>query len=186
MKMLVPETYLIGLIGLLLVISVLVGRQVLKVRNEEIKMINLEKEGAGSSKEASKLYELASVQLQKRLYPQAASTLRKALKQLSKEEPAEAKALIENALGFSLAAQDDFSTAVKHYRSALQSKPDYPVALNNLAFAQERLKQISEAKQLYQQVLRIDPKNKTAMKQMKRLEKAQEDNISKPVNQQGF
>ncbi len=185
MKILVPETYLIGLIGLLVIVAVLVGRQVLRVRNEEIKMINLEKEGAGSSKEASKLYELASVQLEKRLYPQATSTLRKALKRLS-DEPAEAKALIENALGFALAAQDDFSAAVKHYRSALQAKPDYPVALNNLAFAQERLKQTSEATQLYQQVLRIDPKNKTALKQIKRLAKTETKNSSESLDTKGF
>ena len=185
MKILVPETYLMGLIGLLLIVSVLVGRQVLRVRNEEIKMINLEKEGAGTSKEASKLYELASVQLQKRLYPQAASTLRKALKQLA-GQPDEAKALIENALGFALAAQDDFTTAVKHYRSALQAKPEYPVALNNLAFAQERLSQKSEATQLYRQVLRMDPKNKTALKQIRRLEKTENNDETKPLNQEGF
>ena len=183
MNFLGPQTYLFGLIGLLAVVSILVGRQVLKVRRDEITLINLEKGGAASSNEASKLYELASVQLKKRLYPQAVSSLRKALKHVS-TEPEEAKALIENALGFALAAQDNFEAAVKHYRSALQSKSDYPVALNNLAFAQERLKQPNEALQIYQEVLKIDPENKTAQKQMQRLKNSKSE--SEFIDNKGF
>ena len=110
------QTYLIGLIGLLAIVAVIVGSQVFKTQRDERALIRLEKSGAGSSKEASKLYELASVQLRKRLYPQAIASLRKALKQLT-GEPDEAKALIENALGFALAAQTDYSSAVSHYQS---------------------------------------------------------------------
>ena len=100
------QTYLIGLISLLAIVAVVVGIQVIRVRRDEQALIRLEKSGAASSKEASDLYELASVQLRKRLYPQAIANLRKALKQLV-GEPDEAKALIENALGFALAAQKD-------------------------------------------------------------------------------
>ncbi len=185
MNILVPQTYLIGLIALLTVVAVLVGSQLLRVRRDEINLIKLEKADASSSAEASKLYELASVQLRKRLYPQAVSTLRKARKHLS-GEPDEAKALIENALGFALAAQSDFASAVKHYRTAIESKEDYPVALNNLAFAQERLKETSEALQLYKKVLKLDPKNKTALKQIKRLEKAGAKDSPEISDTQGF
>ena len=183
MNLLLPQAYLIGLVGLLAIIAILVGRQVLKVRSDEYKLIQLEKGKAADSKEPSNLYELASVQLRKRLYPQATTTLREALKNL-KEEPNEAKALIENALGFSLAAQDDFISASKHYRSALKAKEDYPVAMNNLAFAQERLNETEQAKDLYQKVLALDPNNKTALKQLKKLE-TQGINASKD-NQKGF
>ena len=144
MNLLLPQAYLIGLVGLLAIIAILVGRQVLKVRSDEYKLIKLEKNKTATSKEASNLYELASVQLRKRLYPQATTTLREALKNLS-EEPDEAKALIENALGFALAAQDDFEGAIKHYEAALKAKDDYPVALNNLAFAKSRLMKNSDA-----------------------------------------
>ena len=54
------------------------------------------------------------------------------------QEPDEAKALIQNALGFALAAQKDYEGAVRHYKLALRAKKDYPVALNNLAFAQDK------------------------------------------------
>ena len=170
MDTLLPKAYLFGLTGLLLIVAFLVGRQVLKVRRDEVSLVKLEKGGANASKDSAALYELASVQLRKRLYPQAATTLRKALKRLD-NEPGEAKALIENALGFSLAAQEDFSSAISHYKAAIKAKSDYPVAINNLAFAKQRLNQEDEAKELYKEVLNIDPRNKTATRQIKQLEK---------------
>ena len=185
MDTLLPKAYLFGLTGLLLIVAVLVGRQLLKVRRDEVELIKLEKGGANSSKDAAELYELASVQLRKRLYPQATTTLRKALKRLE-NEPSEAKALIENALGFALAAQDDFDTAVSHYRTALKAKPDYPVALNNLAFAKERLKEESEALELYKKVLIIDPKNKTAKRQLQQLENRNKGKLQNEKNNLGF
>ncbi len=168
MNILQPETYLIGLIGLLVIVAILVGRQLLRVRRDEANLIRLEKGGASSSKNAAELYELGSVQLKKRLYPQATSTLKQAVKRLA-GEPEEATAVIENALGFALAAQDDFQNAVNHYQRALKAKPNYPVAMNNLAFAKIRLNQPQEASTLYEEVLLLDPKNKTAIKQLKKI-----------------
>ena len=167
---LLPQTYLLGLIGLLAIVAVVVGRQLLRVRRDELNLIELEQAGAAASKDAGQLYELASVQLRKRLYPQATANLRQALKRLS-GEPDEAKALVENALGFALAAQKDFDGAVKHYKAAINAKGDYPVALNNLAFAQERLLQPEEAAELYRKVLGLEPDNSTAKKRLKRIER---------------
>ena len=185
MDTILPQAYLIGLTGLLVIVAVLVGRQLLKVRREEANLIKLEKGGASASKDASELYELASVQLRKRLYPQATTTLRKALKRLD-QEPNEAKALIENALGFALAAQDDFEAAVGHYRTALKAKSDYPVALNNLAFAKQRLSQYEEASKLYEEVLNIDPKNKTANKQLQEIRRKAKNKSQNIENGIGF
>ncbi len=169
MDILVPQTYLLGLIALLTIVAVLVGRQLLRVRRDEMALIRLEQDGAAASRDAGQLYELASVQLRKRLYPQAITTLRQALKRLA-GEPDEARALVENALGFALAAQKDFDGAVKHYKAALQAKPDYPVALNNLAFARERLLDLDEAAELYRQSLKLEPSNPTASRRLKRIE----------------
>ena len=165
-----PQTYLIGLCLLLSVIAILVGRQLWKVRRDELKLIKLEKEESSTTEDSAKMYELASVQLKKRLYPQATSTLKQALKKLD-GEPEEAKALIENALGFALAAQNDFKSAVIHYKKAISAKSEYPVALNNLGFAYQRLLKEDEAYKNYQEVLKLDPKNKTAISQIKRLER---------------
>ena len=167
---LLPQTYLLGLVGLLAIVAVVVGRQLFQVRRDEIKLIELEKSGISGSREASELYELASVQLRKRLYPQATATLKQAVKRLS-QEPDEARALIENALGFSLAAQKEYAAAVIHYKKALRAKSDYPIALNNLAFAQEKLLNEEDAVKLCRRTLEIDPNNSTAKKRLKRLEK---------------
>ena len=173
-----PQTYLIGLCFLLVIIAILVGRQLYKVRKDEMKLIKLEKEDSNTKEDSAKMYELASVQLKKRLYPQATTTLKEALKKLD-GEPQEAKALIENALGFALAAQNDFKSAVIHYKKALTAKSEYPVALNNLGFAYQRLLKEDEAYKNYQEVLKLDPKNKTAISQIKRLERI----IGKDKNQ---
>lgn len=184
MNSFLPQTYLLGLIGLLAIVAVLAGRQLLRVRRDERELIRLEQADAGSSKDAGDLYELASVQLRKRLYPQATATLQQAVKRLNKE-PQEARALVQNALGFSLAAQKDFSGAVRHYKSALQAKADYPVALNNLAFAQERLLNRDEARDLYKKVLELEPSNATARNRLKRLERAmQRQKTSRSISSQ--
>ena len=103
---LLPQTYLLGLVGLLAVVAVLAGRQVLRVRGDEIKLIELERAGARQSSQAADLYELASVQLRKRLYPQATATLKQAVTPESGTR--RSQGLIQNALGFALAAQKDY------------------------------------------------------------------------------
>ena len=180
-----PQTYLIGLCLLLVIIAFLVGRQLFKVRKDEMKLIKLEKEDSKTNEDSAKMYELASVQLKKRLYPQATTTLKQALKKLD-GEPQEAKALIENALGFALAAQNDFKSAVIHYKKALTAKSEYPVALNNLGFAYQRLLKEDEAYKNYQEVLKLDPNNKTAISQIKRLERIIGKDKDQLLNKKGF
>jgi len=171
---LLPQAYLIGLIVLLGGASVVVGRQILRVRRDEALMARL---GGGrtpksNAQDAVQLYELASVQLRKRLYGQASDTLKQALKQADAEAvPAEGRALIENAMGFALAAQEKYPAAIRHYRSALKAKPDYPVALNNLAFALEKQNRPDEARDLYVQVLALEADNNTARKRLRLLER---------------
>lgn len=172
MDSLLPQTYLIGLVALLGVAAVAVGRQIWRVRGDELTLARLERQGADQPRDAAGLYELASAQLRKRLYGQAVDTLRQGLKRAqADQEPAEAVALLQNALGFALAAQGQFKTAVKHYRQALQSKADYPVALNNLAFALEKQLKTEEAAETYRQALDLDPSNRTAHKRLARLER---------------
>jgi Flp pilus assembly protein TadD len=174
MANLLPDAYLLGLIGLLSIAAVAVARQILRVRGDELILSRLGgKDKAGDSpSDAASLYELASVQLRKRLYGQATDTLKAALKQSDGEEvPAEALALMENAMGFALAAQNKYAAAVRHYRSAVKAKPNYPVALNNLAFALEKQDKSEEARLTYNQVLELEPGNKTATRRLKSLER---------------
>ncbi|WP_269621997.1 hypothetical protein [Prochlorococcus marinus] len=180
-----PQTYLIILTSLLVILVIVVGRQFLKVRGDEIKLAKLEKSDAIKSNQSKDLYELGSAQLNKRLYPQATNTLKKALKNLN-DEPDEAKAIIENALGFSLSAQDKFLEAVKHYENAIKCKVKYSVAINNLAFAKLKLLKENEAYNLYQEVLTFDPNNKTANKQIKKINKRNPKNFQIDNENKGF
>ena len=100
-----PQAYLLGLIVLLGVVAVVVGRHVWRVRKQEGQLASFEKRCQETNADAASLYELGSVQLDKRLFAQAASSLKRAAK-LSASEPAEARALIQNALGFSLAREN--------------------------------------------------------------------------------
>ena len=171
---LLPNAYLLGLIGLLAIAAVVVARQIFKVRGDEVILSRLggTTKADGSLQDAANLYELASVQLRKRLYGQATDSLKAALKQSEAEgSPAEAVALMQNALGFALAAQTKYPAAIRHYRSALKAKPNYPVALNNLAFALEKQGKEQEARQSYDQTLALDPGNKTALKRLKALDR---------------
>lgn len=174
MNELLPQAYLIGLIVLLSGAAVVVARQIWRVRRDELTLARLgnpEGQAAGSG-DAGALYELSSVQLRKRLYGQAADNLRKALKLAeASKEPAEALALIQNALGFALAAQAKYPAAIRHYRAALKSKTDYPVALNNLAYALEKQGKEEEARASYEQVLSLEPENRTARKRLRTLER---------------
>ena len=170
MEPLLPQAYLIGLIVLLGAAAVLVGRQIWRVRRDEVALARLEADGAGQSQSAATLYELASVQLRKRLYGQAADNLKLAVKRAeAAKEPPEARAVIQNALGFALAAQNNYKAAIRHYRIALDAKADYPVAINNLAYALEKQQNLEEARTSYQRTLELDPGNKTASKRLKRL-----------------
>ncbi|MEY3749656.1 MAG: hypothetical protein RLZZ11_1254 [Cyanobacteriota bacterium] len=165
-----PQAYLIGLLVILGSAAVLVARQLLRVRRDEAALMRLETASKTGPQTAADLYELASVQLRKRLYGQAIDTLKLASKTAA-SEPAEAQALIENALGFALAAQSNYNAAIKHYRAALRAKADYPVALNNLAYALEKQQKPEEAKENYLKVLELDSSNGTARKRLKRLER---------------
>ena len=179
------QSYLLILFFLLTIISIFVFRQFLKTRNEEISLVKYEQKGIDSLETASELYEFGSIQIKKRLYSQATQTFLKAMKN-SNDEPDEGKAIIENALGFTYAAQKDFKKAIKHYKSALLILPEYTVALNNLASAQQSLLDYEKALLTYKKVLNIDPKNRTAIKKTKELNKRNKYEPFKEVNNRGF
>ncbi|MCY3536611.1 MAG: tetratricopeptide repeat protein [Synechococcus sp. SB0662_bin_45] len=166
-----PSLYLAGLVVLLAILSVVIGIQVWKVRRDEATLQRLQQQLRDGKADPVKLYELGSVQLRKRLFPQAVATLNKAA-QGAGQEPSEGQALIHNALGYALAAQKQYAQAVRHYRKALEAKPDYPVALNNLGHALERRQQRQEAAKAYAQTLALDAGNAIAKRRLQRLEKA--------------
>ena len=179
------QSYLIILFVILIIISIFVFRQFFKTRNEELNLVKFEQKGLDSLSKASELYEFGSIQIKKRLYSEATKTLLKAI-EFSENEPKEAKAIIENALGFSYAAQNEFKKAIKHYTYAIKLLPEYIVALNNLGSAQQKLLENDLAYETFKKVLIIDPNNKTALKKSKELEKRNNYKPYKGIKDKGF
>ena len=179
------QSYLIILFVILVIISVFVFRQFLKTRREELNLVKFEQKGLNALTKSSELYEFGSIQIKKRLYKDATQTFLKAI-EYYENEPTEAKAIIENALGFSYAAQKEFKKAIKRYNLAIKYLPEYTVALNNLASAQQRLLEYDLAYATYKKVLVIDPNNKTAIKNSKELEKRNNYTPYKGIKDKGF
>ena len=179
------QSYLVILFVVLIIIATFVFRQFLKTRKEELNLVKYEQKGLDSLTKASELYEFGSIQIKKRLYTEATKTFLKAVKNYQ-DEPNEAKAIIDNALGFSYAAQNEFKQAIKYYNSAIKSLPEYPIALNNLASAHQRLLEYELAYETYKKVLAIDPNNKTAIKKSRELEKRNDYKPYKGIKNKGF
>ena len=179
------QSYLIILFVVLIIISIFVFKQFFRTRREELNLVKFEQKGLDSLSKASELYEYGSIQIKKRLYTEATKTFLKAV-EYYENEPNEAKAIIENALGFAYAAQNEFKKAIKHYNSAIKSFPEYTTALNNLASAQQRLLEYELAYATYKKVLIIDPNNKTAIKNSKELEIRNNYNPYKGIKDKGF
>ncbi len=165
-----PIIYLSVLIVLLGGTSFFVIKQVIKTRNSEVRMLDLQTKLSKGKGTAYDYYQFGSMLLEKKLFGQAATELQKTLKAKDLEE-GEPKALVLNALGYTYAAQNQYDIAIRHYKDALKLKPDYVVALNNLGFAYERKQLTIPALQAYEQALELEPKNATAQKRANSLRK---------------
>ena len=165
-----PLIYLIVLIALLAGASFFVVRQVIKTRNSEVKLLDLQVKISKGKASSYDYYQLGSLLLDKKLFAQASRELQKALK--SKDlESGEPAALVYNALGYAYAAQEQYDLAIRHYKDALKQKPDYVTALNNLGFSYERKQLTTQALQAYEQALELAPDNTTAQKRAESMRK---------------
>ena len=183
-------------LGIFLVLVCLAGwfvfRQVLKTRKSELTITKLESKFKKEVGTVEEYYELGSIYLRKKLYVQAVSQLKKALKAAESEMGAlpsadttededadtsennpimEPLAPLYNALGYAYFGQEQFDLAIRNYKEALKCKADYLVAMNNLGHAYERKKLMKQALETYDEVLSQDPKNDTAKRRSRSLRK---------------
>lgn len=170
MELELPLVYLSVLIALLGGTSFFVIRQVIKTRNSEVKLVDLQAKLSKGKGDAYDHYQLGSILLDKKLFGQASKEFQKALKSKDLEE-GEPKALVCNALGYAYAAQEQYDLAIRHYKEALKNKEDYVTALNNLGFAYERKQLTVPALQAYEQALELEPANTTAKKRAESMRK---------------
>ena len=164
------SVYLIILLGLLGVAAFFIFRQIVKTRKVEKNLSALQDKLSQSKGSTQEYFEMGSIMLSKKLYSQASALLLKALKRADKEGETEI-APIFNALGYAYFAQEQYDLAIKQYREALEQKPDYVTALNNLGHAYEKKNLTKPALEAYEQVLKLDEKNSTAKKRSESLKK---------------
>ncbi len=166
--------YLVVYLGILLVLlsvaAFFVVRQVWITRRTEVTLSDLQTKLTKEKGTALEYYELGSLLLDKKLYAQASVYLKKALKGLSDEE-AENAVLVHNALGYSYFAQDQFDLAIRQYNEALNIRPDYVTALNNLGHTYERKQLMPQALETYEKSLATEPTNETAKRRADSLRK---------------
>ncbi len=170
MELDLPLIYLSALIILLGGASFLVVRQVIKTRNSEVKLVELQSKFSKGQGTSYDHYQLGSILLGKKLFSQASKEFQKALKANDLQE-GEPKALVCNALGYAYAAQEQYDLAIRHYKEALKQKQGYVTALNNLGFAYEGKQLTIQALQAYEQALEIEPKNSIASKRAESMRK---------------
>lgn len=165
-----PIVYISALLVILILAAIYILREVIKTRRQENTFSRLQKKLRQEKGTAEEYYQLGSLYLDKKLFVQSLSLLKKALK-ADKELPSENQALIHNAMGYAYFAQEQYDIAIREYKEALKLYPEYVIALNNLGNVYEKKQMIVKAVETYKQVLEYEPENKTASQRVKTLEK---------------
>jgi tetratricopeptide (TPR) repeat protein len=159
----VQLVYLTTLLGFLVVGAYFVVRQVLFKREMEEAAKVLGERVRNQEATAEDYYELGVILLRKKLFTQANSNLKKALKDWDEDEgDEEVLAQVYNALGYSYFNLDRVEDAIKQYTKAVELQPGYLTAWNNLGDVLEKQKRYGEALSAYQEVLGLDPGNTVA------------------------
>lgn len=159
--------YLTAFLLLLGVAAVFILRQILKTRKIESTLTRLERKLKNERGTVQEYYELGSIYLEKKMFSQANLMLKKALK-ADGANPIE-MAPVYNALGYAYFGQEQYDMAIRQYKEAIKIEPEYVMAMNNLGHAYEQKKLTSQALDIYEQVLALDPKNETAKRRSESL-----------------
>jgi tetratricopeptide (TPR) repeat protein len=104
------------------------------------------------------------------LFDQAILQFRYAL-QIWKNEDIEGISNLYNTIGFTYAETEQYELAIYYYQEALKNDENYTVAMNNLGYAYEKQRMISEAIQTYKRVVAKEPMNETAVSRIQVLKR---------------
>jgi len=165
-----PVIYISALLAILVFAAIYILREVIRTRKEESVFSRLQKKLKQEKGTAEEYYELGSLYLDKKLFVQSLSLLKKALK-VEKGLPEQNQALIHNAMGYAYFAQEQYDISIREYKEALKLYPEYVIARNNLGNVYEKRQMIIKALETYKSALEFDPENETAKLRVKSLEK---------------
>ncbi|NJL97484.1 MAG: tetratricopeptide repeat protein [Synechococcaceae cyanobacterium SM2_3_2] len=161
-----PLIYLSALALILSVVGWFVFREIRRTRRQEEIINRLQGRLTKEKGSPQEHYELGSVYLEKRLYMQAATQLKRSLEVAGETIPPAC-----NALGFVYFCQGQYDLAIRYYKDALDADPDYVTAWNNLGHAYEKKNLVSPGLEAYESALKVDPTNSLARRRADSLRK---------------
>jgi tetratricopeptide (TPR) repeat protein len=161
MDNILPLIYLLVLLGSLSVVTVIIGKEVIKKRQIELQLAELQNKIRTKECTYEDYYNLGKIYLSKKLFDQAIIQFRYALK-LWDFDDTQGLANLYNTVGFTYAETEQYEIAIYYYQEAIKYIKNYVAALNNLGFAYEKKQLINEAINIYKEVIDYDSENEIA------------------------
>ena len=170
MNTLLPTIYLLILFVSLCILLVFLFIQILRKKEIEIELSQLQKKNRSGSATPSEQYSLGVIYLSKKLFDQAIVQFSSALKNWDRLDT-EGLATLYNTIGFTYFESGQYDVSIYYYKEAINLNSNYSIALNNLAYSYEKKKMLQEAIRTYSKVLAFDENNKTASEKLLSLQK---------------
>jgi tetratricopeptide (TPR) repeat protein len=161
MSSILPIVYLLILFICLVVLLLFLSKQILKKKELEKELSELQKKLRSGIATPKDYYSIGVIYLSKKLFDEAILQFSKALKNWDKED-IEGLSNLYNTIGFTYFESEQFDVSIYYYKEAIALRPNYIVALNNLAYAYEKKKMLQDAIEVYSKVLILDEENETA------------------------
>jgi tetratricopeptide (TPR) repeat protein len=161
MENLLPLTYLLILLTILSSLAFFLIKEILKKRNLENNLYDLQKKVRENKATGLDHYLLGTLYLSKKLFDQAIIQFRYALQNWDNND-SPGLANLYNTIGFTYFESDQYELAIYYYKEAIKSVAEYTTAWNNLGYAYEKRKMLSEALASYKSVLSYDDANEVA------------------------
>ena len=170
MNTLLPTIYLLLLFASLCTIVIFLFIQVVKKKEVETELSELQKRSRSGNASASDQYSLGVIYLSKKLFDQAILQFSSALRNWDKLDK-EGLAVLYNTIGFTYFESGQYDVSIYYYKEAINLNSEYSIAMNNLAYSYERKKLLNEAIKTYSKVLTFDENNKIANEKLVALKK---------------
>ena len=170
MTTILPSLYLIILILILFTIASVLLIQIIRKRETEAELADLQKRSKLGQMTGLDHYPLGVIYLSKKLFDQAIIQFSYALKNWDSTDPIGLTNLY-NTIGFTYFETNQLDFAIYYYKKSIETTPNYITAIKNLAYAYERKKLISEALETYKIVLLYDAHNEIANEKVMSLSK---------------
>ncbi len=174
MENMLPILYLLVLLTLLGGLSFFLIQEILKKRNLENRLYELQRKVRQNDANYEDHYLLGTLYLSKKLFDQAIVQFRYALKMWDMKDK-EGLANLYNTIGFTYFESEQYDLAIYYYKEAIKNLEGYTTAWNNLGYAYEKKKMNTDALNIYKKVLEYDNDNKVALNQVQILKRRVKD-----------